>query len=67
MLLESNIRMWVLTGDKKETALNIGRSCKLIEEVGKNEINLTTDKDYLNSNEIIQKLDYEENRFVIIY
>jgi len=24
-LLEANIRVWVLTGDKQETAINIGR------------------------------------------
>lgn len=29
-LREAEIRIWVLTGDKRETAINIGRSCKLI-------------------------------------
>ncbi|KAG8520290.1 Phospholipid-transporting ATPase IB [Galemys pyrenaicus] len=29
-LLKANIRIWVLTGDKKETAINIAYSCKLI-------------------------------------
>jgi P-type E1-E2 ATPase len=30
MLLQADIRVWVLTGDKQETAIEIGRSCKLI-------------------------------------
>lgn len=59
--------MWILTGDKKETALNIGRSCRLIEEVGKNELNFTTNKEYLNPKEIETQLAYEENKFVYIH
>ncbi|XP_040565458.1 phospholipid-transporting ATPase IB isoform X2 [Lepeophtheirus salmonis] len=30
MLLKANIKVWVLTGDKLETAINIGYSCKLL-------------------------------------
>ena len=30
-LLEANIHVWVLTGDKQETAINIGTSCRLIK------------------------------------
>lgn len=29
-LLQAGINIWVLTGDKQETAINIGYSCKLI-------------------------------------
>ena len=29
-LMEAGIKMWVLTGDRQETAINIGYSCKLI-------------------------------------
>ena len=29
-LLEANIHVWVLTGDKQETAINIGHSCHLL-------------------------------------
>lgn len=29
-LIEANIKVWMLTGDKLETAENIGFSCKLI-------------------------------------
>jgi phospholipid-transporting ATPase len=43
LLIKSGIRLWVLTGDKKETALIIGKTCRLIEEIGRNDIDLTTD------------------------
>lgn len=29
-LLQADINVWVLTGDKQETAINIGYSCKLL-------------------------------------
>lgn len=29
-LIQADINVWVLTGDKQETAINIGYSCKLI-------------------------------------
>ena len=28
----ANIKMWILTGDKRETAINIGHSCRLIKD-----------------------------------
>ncbi|CEP15033.1 hypothetical protein [Parasitella parasitica] len=31
-LHEANIKIWVLTGDRQETAINIGYSCKLLTE-----------------------------------
>ncbi|CAK4034379.1 phospholipid-translocating P-type ATPase [Lecanosticta acicola] len=31
-LRRANIRMWMLTGDKRETAINIGHSCRLIKD-----------------------------------
>ena len=31
-LLQANIKVWMLTGDKLETAVNIGKTCGLIEE-----------------------------------
>lgn len=31
-LMEADIKIWVLTGDKQETAVNIGYSCKLLNE-----------------------------------
>jgi phospholipid-transporting ATPase len=32
LLREAGIRIWVLTGDRKETAINIGFSCRLLTE-----------------------------------
>jgi P-type E1-E2 ATPase len=32
ILLEASIKLWVLTGDKQETAIEIGKSCNLINE-----------------------------------
>lgn len=29
--MEANIKIWVLTGDKQETAIEIGKSCNLID------------------------------------
>jgi P-type E1-E2 ATPase len=29
---KAGIKVWVLTGDKTETAINIGFSCKLLNE-----------------------------------
>ncbi|XP_071778034.2 phospholipid-transporting ATPase IC [Centroberyx gerrardi] len=31
MLRQAGLKVWVLTGDKKETAVNIGYSCKLLD------------------------------------
>lgn len=41
MLLKAGIKVWVLTGDKKETAINIGYSCKLLSD---QLLNLTLDE-----------------------
>ena len=30
--LQADIKLWVLTGDKQETAINIGYSCRLLNE-----------------------------------
>jgi len=30
-ITKANVRLWVLTGDKQETAIEIGRSCNLIQ------------------------------------
>lgn len=31
-LRRANIKLWMLTGDKRETAINIGHSCKLVKD-----------------------------------
>ena len=30
-LMKGGIKVWVLTGDKRETAINVGFSCKLLD------------------------------------
>jgi len=34
--VKANIKLWVLTGDKQETAINIGYSCNMLTEDMKN-------------------------------
>lgn len=34
-LRRANIKMWMLTGDKRETAINVGHSCRLVKEYSK--------------------------------
>src|SRR5204862_1526241 len=31
-LRRANIKLWMLTGDKRETAINIGHSCRLVKD-----------------------------------
>jgi phospholipid-transporting ATPase len=31
-MIRANIKVWMLTGDKMETAENIAKSCKLIQD-----------------------------------
>lgn len=55
-IMQANIRVWVLTGDKQETAIEIARSCKLIQE-GMKEVILSSSS----------RVDFEEklNRFSV--
>jgi phospholipid-transporting ATPase len=66
IIISAGIRLWVLTGDKKETALNIGKTCRLIEEIGINEIDLTS-KVCTTSGEIESKLDTIIKEFKLDY
>jgi phospholipid-translocating ATPase len=34
-LRRANIKLWMLTGDKRETAVNIGHSCRLVKDYSK--------------------------------
>ena len=34
-LRRANIKMWMLTGDKRETAINVGHSCRLVKDYSK--------------------------------
>lgn len=70
-LRRANIKIWILTGDKQETAINIGRSCGLIQE--NSEILMLTDKDRLGSRDLeemitsgIATLQAASHRVVIV-
>jgi magnesium-transporting ATPase (P-type) len=55
-LMNANIRVWVLTGDKKETAQEIGKSCRLIlDESIMEEIDLATSNKNRNGEEEFRK------------
>lgn len=47
-LRRAGISIWMLTGDKIETAINVGHACSLLE-VGMKELVLTLDKDVASS------------------
>ncbi len=70
-MLEADIKLWVLTGDKKETAIEIGKSCKLIQESNLMDcIDLTSDSDISDTRETfkikIEKtfLKYEKKKIL---
>lgn len=42
-LRQAGIRVWILTGDKQETAVNIGKSCSLIENMDVQYLSTGTD------------------------
>lgn len=58
-----------MTGDKKETALNIGKTCRIIKEIGENEIDLTYSDEVGNevNLDLLERLDLLENSFVNFY
>lgn len=56
LLISAGIRIWVLTGDKEETAIEIGKSCSLIQK-NMNVIKLSSD----SQDEVARKL-YEYDR-----
>jgi magnesium-transporting ATPase (P-type) len=52
-LKKSNIKVWMLTGDKKETAISIGFSCGLID---KNSERITLDCDAEHAKLLLENL-----------
>jgi phospholipid-transporting ATPase len=56
-LLQCGIRVWVLTGDKQDTAIEIAKSCRLIDET-MNIVDLSTDPDMVEKRikEVAQQL-----------
>lgn len=57
-LLKADINVWVLTGDKQETAINIGYSCKLLVQgmplIILNEGSLDVSKEFVKINFCVQ-------------
>lgn len=60
--MEANIKVWVLTGDKQETAIEIGKTCNLID-LNTMDLIILTSKDKL---EFKEKLREAFNNYVII-
>ena len=44
-IMKAKIRVWVLTGDKQETAIEIGKACKLIQSHMREIVLSSTSKD----------------------
>uniref|UniRef100_A0A3Q2G358 Phospholipid-transporting ATPase n=1 Tax=Cyprinodon variegatus TaxID=28743 RepID=A0A3Q2G358_CYPVA len=70
-LMKADIKIWILTGDKQETAINIGHSCKLLT---KNMGMLVINEDSLNATREtlshhcgqLGEAIYKENDFALI-
>ena len=65
---KAGIKVWVLTGDKVETAINIGQSCKLLDK-SQNWLALKGDQPYKlkkEINEYIAKGKYGARKQAII-
>ncbi|EAL69268.1 transmembrane protein [Dictyostelium discoideum AX4] len=62
-LLNSNIKVWIITGDKQETAINIGYSCKLLSHSNQLFIINSNSRDNCEQqlNNIINNLNEIEN------
>lgn len=68
ILTEAGIKIWVLTGDKKETALNIGKTCKMItDEMNMTIIDYTPSSPQLShSNQVREARDIVQNAYTKI-
>uniref|UniRef100_A0A8C3G4Z2 Phospholipid-transporting ATPase n=1 Tax=Cyclopterus lumpus TaxID=8103 RepID=A0A8C3G4Z2_CYCLU len=70
-LMKADIKIWILTGDKQETAINIGHSCKLLtKNMGMlviNEDTLDRTRETLNHHcGMLGDALYKENDFALI-
>ena len=70
-LMEAGIKLWVLTGDRQETAINIGMSCKLIKpemtQIICNEETKESTKEFLTSRLGVLKSELKKRDFKITY
>jgi len=58
MMIQANIKVWVLTGDKQETAIEIGKSCQLIQSDMKLELLSSNSRDEFNEKLLQLSQDY---------
>ncbi|XP_019512724.1 PREDICTED: phospholipid-transporting ATPase IK [Hipposideros armiger] len=67
-LKQGNIKVWVLTGDKQETAVNIGFACQLLSEdmiiLEEKEIVQILDAYWENNKNLLSGKGYLKNRFL---
>lgn len=68
-MIKANIRVWVLTGDKKETAIEIGRSCGLLKSYKGKEMKcidlaITHETEESDKSRLLEHLD---NYFYLFY
>ena len=61
-LLSASIRVWMLTGDKQETAIEIGKSCNLIQP-SMTLVNLSSNTEKNDSAEFSNLLDFYIKKF----
>ena len=59
LLIEAGIRVWVLTGDKQETAVEIGKACNLITQDMK-----LLDLSSTSKSELLAKLETYNTQYV---
>ena len=62
-LLEAHVHVWVLTGDKQETAINIGHSCRLLNNESQIIILNTTSLDDTRTEVNEHLLRFQQNTF----
>jgi phospholipid-transporting ATPase len=67
LLLKANIKIWVLTGDKMTTAIEIGKLCRLVLNEGQmDHIILATEGDVDETRELfLSKLEYNYKRYIL--
>ena len=61
--MDAKIRIWVLTGDKQETAIEIGKSCNLIDP-HKMDLVILSSK---TADDLLKKLRVAFNEYVNCY
>ncbi|CAM9616533.1 unnamed protein product [Discosporangium mesarthrocarpum] len=69
-LQQAGIGVWMLTGDKEETAVNIGVACRLLRpesEADRVVINMDLRTGYRNMEEIRDRLEEEHLRHEVLY